>query len=150
MAVLALATRRVLNTGAWGEGAALVDLTEERIAAVPAAWLPTFDCLIRSLRCELRFTRDMAGLPDEGAIDHDLNEECDWYQPSLRPRCRALVAARAGDDASTRRHLEDARRWAERSIDCALEKSEAILAEAILSLLESSRTNTELSTKAAA
>lgn len=123
------------NTGAWKEGALLASLMEERIAAIPDAWRPSFDGLISSLRCEMRFTQSMAGLSDEVTIDHELSAECDWLSPWLRPRCRALVAARAGDETSARVHLEEARHWAERSVDRALEKSEAVLAQAILSRL---------------
>lgn len=123
------------HAGAWDEGADLADLVEERIATVPDEYKPYYDSFIRSLRCEIRFTRSMAGRMDEGAIGQELNAECDWHHPWLRPRCHALVAALANDESATRRHLADARRWAERSIDRSLEMSEAILGEAILARL---------------
>jgi hypothetical protein len=60
-------------------------------------------------------------------IDEGLTDELDWFAPTLRPRCQALSAIREGNLDVALDRLADSERWASRSIDRALERSEQAL-----------------------
>jgi len=123
------------HIGAWDQAAALKDVLEDRIAAVPAELGQSVNGLLRPLQCEVRFSRNMAGLLEDDALDQELDADSDWYQPWLRPRCRALMAANTGDEAVTKQYLEEAQQWVARSINRALAHSETLLAQTILERL---------------
>ena len=124
--------KRHQNLREWTHAAALQDTLEQRVAEVPEPMRQSMKALVAILRCEIRFSREMAGLPSDAPIDHDLDAEVDWHVPSLRPRCRALMAARAGDSERARQLLDESGEWARSSLDRALEVSESWMREAVL------------------
>ncbi|QSX77970.1 zinc metalloprotease [Agrilutibacter solisilvae] len=116
----------------WHRAAALHDVLEERVAAMPVEQQAGLEAFIAQLRCEIRFSRAMAGIPNDAELEHGLDADADWHYPTLRLRCRALTAARAGDAALARQLLEQTRASARQSVDLAMEKSEHRLCEAVL------------------
>jgi Zn-dependent protease len=120
------------NRHEWAQVLEHEALLEERIAGLPTELKASFGDLVGMMRCEIAFSKVMAGQSLDHAIDHELGSELDWTNPSLRPRCRALMAVRQGDDELARSLLRTSERYVSRSIDRALHLSEARIREAIV------------------
>ena len=116
----------------WRQAADLQQRFDALVAEVPDASKRKLANFLASITCELRFCRAMMGLPLTEPIDQGLSDDLDWLAPSLRPRCQALAAIREGKSDLARSRLADSERWASRSIDLSLERSEKILRRAML------------------
>lgn len=112
------------NRSDWHSASLMAEPVETAIEDIPAAILPYVSDLIASMRCEIEFSRVMAGGESAGPVDRHLGSEIDWLSPWLRPRCQALAAARAGDLPLAKEFLETSARLAERSIDMSVHACE--------------------------
>jgi hypothetical protein len=119
------------NRCQWRQAAALEPVIADQVAALPEHSAAHFSQLIAILQFELWFSRAMAGEAGAAPSDATLSAEIDWSMPSLRMRCRALMAVRRGDDAFALRLLRQARECAEGELDASLRISEGILLEAV-------------------
>jgi peptidase M50-like protein len=114
-----------------------VDELGTQLAKMTEAMTPeqfrTNPILIELARAEIAFSRALMHR-DAHLLDVELTKSVKAWAPECVLRMAALRAALA-DDARTRdRKLADAARSAARSVDLALEKSEAMIAEAVLAV----------------
>jgi hypothetical protein len=119
------------NRGEWNEAVALEGKLAGLMAATAREMGKAIEDLVAIIRCELDFSQAMIDGSAVLPIDRALRPNNDWFSPGLRPRCRALQAALAGDGAGMRANLDASEGWARRSIDRALETSEATIRTAI-------------------
>ncbi|MBB5877940.1 M50 family metallopeptidase [Xanthomonas sp. 3498] len=117
--------------GEWAQIAALQPVFEEQVATLPAPVAEAWHTLVALLRCELAFSRAMAGADQADPLDASLNAEIDWTSPALRPRCQALMAAQRGDAGAALAALARAEALAENDVDAATRQCERVLREAI-------------------
>ena len=125
------AIKGLQNRQQWAQALELEAQLEERIAGLPTEYKTAFSDLIGVLRCEMSFSKVMAGQSLTQSIDSELGAELDWFNPGLRPRCKALMAVRQGDNELARSLLETSERYVSRSIDQALHASEGRIRDAI-------------------
>jgi hypothetical protein len=130
--------KRHQHSAEWKQAVGLESRFDELLTGLPDASKRHMADFIASIRCELRFSRAMAGMPLGEPIDHGLGEDLNWLMPTLRPRCQALTAIREGKLDLARARLAESERWASQSIDLALERSEKLLRQAMLAELGSS------------
>ena len=119
------------NRQQWPQVLELEAPLEQRIAALPDEYKNSFNDLIGLMRCEISFSKVMAGQSLTQSIDSELGAELDWMNPGLRPRFKALMAARQGNNELARSLLKTSERYVSRSIDRALHISEASIRDAI-------------------
>lgn len=119
------------NRGEWTQVAALQPDFEAQVATLPAPVAESWHSMIALLRCELAFSRAMAGEDAADPLDAALTADLDWAVPALRPRCQALMAARRGDQLAALAALARAEALAENDVDAATRQCERGLREAI-------------------
>jgi Zn-dependent protease len=117
--------------GQWTQVAALDPVLEGHVAALSPEHATGFESLIGLLRCELAFSKAMAGQVPDAALDAQLGSDYDWTIPGFRPRLQALAAVRQGDFAHARSLLQQSERHMDQSIDKAFRVSEAKIRKAI-------------------
>jgi hypothetical protein len=127
------AIKSLQNRQQWAQVVEQEALLEERIAALPVEYKTSFNDLIGVIRCEISFSKAMTGQSLAYGIDSELGTELDWFNPGLRPRLKALMAVRQGNNELARSLLEISERHVSRSIDRALPLSEARIRDAIVS-----------------
>jgi Zn-dependent protease len=113
------------NLGEWASAVEACDAFENEIEQMPADCVKQLDAFIRQIRTEAVFSAAMASGVLAEPLDRHIDRELDWHCPALRPRCRALMAALAGDCPATLRHLVASERKMARSLDLAWRVSEA-------------------------
>ncbi|MDV0436999.1 M50 family metallopeptidase [Xanthomonas sacchari] len=119
------------NRGEWTQVAALQPDFEAQVATLPAPVAESWHTMIALLRCELAFSRAIAGEDTADPLDAALTADLDWAVPALRPRCQALMAARRGDQRAALVALARAEALAENDVDAATRQCERGLREAI-------------------
>ncbi|WP_420007532.1 hypothetical protein [Xanthomonas sacchari] len=119
------------NRGEWAHAAALQPDFEAQVATLSAPVAESWHTMIALLRCELAFSRAMAGEDAADPLDAALTADLDWAVPALRPRCQALMAARRGDQRAALAALARAEALAENDVDAATRQCERGLREAI-------------------
>ncbi|AJC45444.1 hypothetical protein SB85_06400 [Xanthomonas sacchari] len=119
------------NRGEWTHAATLQPDFEAQVATLPAPVAESWHTMIALLRCELAFSRAMAGEDPADPPDAALTADLDWAVPALRPRCQALMAARRGDQRAALAALARAEALAENDVDAATRQCERGLREAI-------------------
>lgn len=117
--------------GEWAQAAALQAVFEAQVATLPAPVADSWHTLIALLRCELAFSRAMAGADEPDPLDAALTVDLDWAVPALRPRCQALMAVRRGDHRAALAALARAEALAENDVDAATRECERGLRQAI-------------------
>ncbi|MXV12903.1 hypothetical protein DYQ93_17965 [Xanthomonas sp. LMG 8992] len=122
--------------GEWAHAAALQPVFEAQVATLPGPVAESWHSLIALLRCELAFSRAMAGDGEADPLDAALTADLDWSVPALRPRCQALMAARRGDHRAALAALARAEGLAENDVDAATRQCECGLRQAIRQRLQ--------------
>lgn len=123
------------NRGEWAQAVARQDTIDELVREIDPRRLIPWNEFLQTLRAEIAFSRAVAA-KDGAALGNDLLPPRQaWYMPHFRPRCLALQAALAGDEAQCAQWLDACRRQAEQSNDAALPISEAMIAAHIRALL---------------
>lgn len=117
-----------------GEWAAAARFGQEAIQAAEADAVTLGD-LFAIWRCEIQFSKALAGEAYSGAFHAHLDANIDWVAPYLRPRCKALEAALAGNASTADLWLDISRNAAEKSIDPSLRRSEQKLRNAVWRLI---------------
>lgn len=125
------AIKGLQNRQQWAQVLELEALLEERIAGLPVEYKTSFSDLIGLMRCEILFSKVMTGHSLTQSIDSELGAELDWFNPGLRPRFKALMAVRQGNNELARSLLKTSERHVSRSIDRALHISEEKIRDAI-------------------
>jgi hypothetical protein len=123
------------NQARWHEAAAMNTELDRQLSALSDGDRKMVAEHVALMTCEIRFSALMAeGAGGSSPVDA-LTPETDWLNPSIRPRCRAAMAALAGDATDASRWLEVAERHASCSADKAQRISEERMRAAIQSLL---------------
>lgn len=118
------------NRCEWMQVTALEPSLEESISGLSPELGLAMSELVEKMRCEIAFSKLMAGQQLDDAIERAWTNS-DWANPGLRARCRALVAARQGNEVLARSLLEESRNAVSASIDLALHATEANIRQAI-------------------
>lgn len=127
------------NRGEWMEASALDSEIQAAISELPPSVLDALKDFVSLLRCEVRFSSAMVNWTAERSPAELLSPLAAWTMPSLTARCDSLMAALAGNKAVAVKHLDEAERWASKSLDKALAISELRIRGALLSRLEGSQ-----------
>lgn len=127
---LFIRVRALQETGEWQSIAALAELAEEQIGALPPAMAGGMPAYLELLRAEIAFGR-AAAASDARALPDSLSPSAQWFNRALWPRCEALRAALHGDPVACERHLHTASAEASDTLNAHAVRSEAAVAEQV-------------------
>lgn len=119
----------------WTEAAGLADELQQLRNKLPDPMRVALSDFADVLNCEIRYSALMAGTGDGMSPLEGLSAEIDWFNPVLRPRCLAAMAAVEGKSEEAKRWLQVAESLAEDSADAAQRTSESRIRADIASRL---------------
>lgn len=128
-----------LQRAEWQAMASLGPRIYAALAEVPEAEKPGYAGLAAVLRTFVDLAEALHTGQREAPLDRHLPPMFDWESPSLRPACRALEAALAGNRAGCESWLAQAGAEADQSVDAAFRATHGVLREAIRARLADGR-----------
>jgi len=122
------------NRGDWAQAITRGEQLKILSQTLTPAQITAFAETLATIRTELAFSQAMLSQDGSALTDDLLSPRAAWSAPWLQLRCHALSSALQGDRSSCEELLDISRRKAEKSIDRALPRSEALLRGYVLAI----------------